>query len=188
MPKPIIVGIDVDSTLANLTDPLSQLIHEERGIMVPRYAVDKWDYYVEILGSAVTMLEMMDRAWNDGMVVPEESRLSQTLRLLKIPKFHKMVITSRTPRSHAAVVQWLQDNGLDYNSTVLVDRSLSKFDFPLDILIDDQPACAEEVARYPSKFLYLRDQPWNQDVALPDNSMRVGSVREAVNHILRTAE
>lgn len=182
--KQIVVGFDVDSTLANLTEAMTRIIEQEYNIHIPTSAVTKWNFYVDVLGSARVMLEVMDQAWNTLVIKPQEPMLAETFDKLSRRWYHRMVISSRTYPSHPAVVRWLQDQNIRYDTVTLLGQGLDKFDYPINMLIDDRPKCVEDVTRYPDKFLYLLDQPWNQDVGeLPINAERVDSVAHAVDRI-----
>lgn len=181
--KSIVVGIDVDSVLADLGGGVIEILNTEWGLSLTHADIDSWDFFAGIVGGRPAMLDMMTRAWIEGRVRPEESRLSHTIARLEDPRIHRMIITARGRQSHPAVVQWLHDHRIGYESITL-DSEINKLEYPLDILIDDRPTFIEEVVEHPDKFLYVRDQKWNQGITLPENALRVYSVAEAVDHIL----
>ncbi len=183
--KPIVVGFDIDGVLADLTSGMAEIAERDYNIHIPHSAVDKWDFYVDVLGGKGAMFRVMDQAWNELELQPEEPGLARTIARLSRGRYHRMILSARTYSSHKSVIRWIHDQDIRYDTVALVGSGLNKFDYPVDILIDDRPSCVEDVKRYPSKFLYLRDQPWNRDVGdLPDNVERVKSVAEAVERIL----
>ncbi len=186
MTEQLMIGIDIDGVLADLSAAIVPLIERDYGVRVDKEKIVRWDYYTSIPGIDVkVMLDLMDEAWEAGTMPLEEPGLSQTLGRLKAGCFHRLILSSRTLPSHPAVVRWLHDQALPYDSLTLLGQGQNKFDFPVDILIDDRPHYADDIKKHPLKFLFLRDQPWNRECTdLPANAMRVDSVAEAVQCIL----
>ncbi len=186
------IGIDIDGVMAHLIAGIAPFVQAEYGITVANEDCVKWNYIADRLGGVGAMLRVMDEAWAEGDIPMMEEGLPGTLKRLSHKKFHKTIISARTYPSHPHVVYWLQDHGLEYDSLVFIGLSnnpLSKFDYPIDVLIDDRPSMVEEARGYPQKFLYLYDQPWNQDAVIdpvcnPNNVQRVSSLSEAVDRIL----
>ena len=186
MPNIINVGIDIDGVLGDLSTAMIPLIQRDFGVHVAKEDATEWNFYTKIVGDVKTMLAIMDEAWLSGTVPLEEGGLIGSLSRLHHNRFHKHIISARTMPSHPIIAPWLHSHKIPYDTlTLLAGGTMSKFDFPIDVLIDDRPSMVEEVKKYPLKYLYLRDQPWNRsEEYLPGNAMRVSSVAEAVQHIL----
>ena len=183
--KHLTLGIDIDGVLADLSAALRPLIKEEFGVDLQKSEVVRWNYYIEIVGTMGHMLAMMDMAWDSDCIPLEEPDIAQTMKRLK-NHCHRLIISSRTPASHPAVVAWLHEQGIGYDSLALLGAGEDKFEYPLDVLIDDRPSMVEVVRQYPTKFLLLRDQPWNRDVGvLPSNARRVNSLKDGVDFFLK---
>ena len=186
MSEPIVVGIDVDGVLADLAEALIPLLQRDYGVDVPKEQVVRWDYYETVTGSVGAMLRLMDEAWINGPMPLEEPNLALSLSRLKAPTFHRLILSARTRASHPAVIQWLHEQRIPYDSLTLLGPGQAKLAYPVDILIDDRGSFVEGVQQYPHKFLFLRDQPWNRNISadLPRNVQRVASLEDAVYSIL----
>jgi len=49
-----------------------------------------------------------------------------------------------------------------YDEIIRVDHKDSKLDYEADIYIDDNPNMAKEMDKYPDRYLFLYNQPWNK--------------------------
>lgn len=183
MTRKTVFGVDVDGVIADLATAIEPLIEAKFGAKALKQDVNRWNYYVDIVGSVSKMLEIMDQAWAQNLVQLEEPDLCQSLRMLRRADFHIVVLTARTYESHPYVVQWLHDLKVPYDSVCLLDHGgPDKLDYPIDVLLDDRPTYPAAIALHPDKFLYLRDQPWNRDTAIVSaNAKRVFSAKEAVH-------
>ncbi len=187
-PRVITVGIDIDGVLGDLNASMVNMVDQALGLKFKPEDCDRWDYWLDWMGKS-TMLGLMDDCWNFGYVPDAEAGLSKTIQRLRTAghgnRFRVMIISKRGPHSHTAVVKWLHARKIKYDSISFPHHEESKFSYPIDILIDDRGKFVEEVQHCYFRAMYLRDQPWNQEVEIfPKNAKRVGTVAEAVQDIL----
>ncbi len=178
------VGVDIDGVLADLATAMTTMMEQETGVKVAKADVNKWDFYVEQLGSVSKMLALMDEAWRLGIVPVEEESIAAEMKRLARNSESVSIITARTYDSHPLVVNWLHNHCIRYSNLVFTHLQTDKFDFGIDVLIDDNPKLVGEMAEHPDKLLLLRRQPWNAAVVdLSTNVRPVGSLTEAVDLI-----
>jgi len=53
--------------------------------------------------------------------------------------------------------------GTQYKELIKIDPKDSKLDYEFDVYIDDKPGLARKMHKFPDRYLFLYDQPWNQD-------------------------
>ena len=184
------VGVDIDGVLADLVEATIKAWNEEnpdRQFKVGDWT--SWDVWKIMGNTPKEMHRLMDLGWSRWPdMLPMEPGLRQSLRRLRRVGHTIHIITGRNPGSYLDVVRWLDLHRIPYDSLTFLIKGVDKLEFPVDVLIDDNP---NEVLRVPfGKQLYLRDQPWNRmtynlDTAMGGNIKRVSGVREMVDDILR---
>ncbi|HHT9130869.1 MAG TPA: 5' nucleotidase, NT5C type [Candidatus Tripitaka californicus] len=179
------VGVDVDGVLADQMGAVLRILnalHEER------YTVEQvtgWGAPMQLYHiSESDLLRHMEEAWahrDVGWLVDSHEVWLLMRRLGRYSHtFH--ILSKRTPKSWPYVLPWLCAPQLPLASISFLTEG-SKFSYPIDILIDDNPKCAQEAPRW-KKQLILVDQPWNQHVEEGSWVHRVSSVLEGLDWLL----
>ena len=105
------IGIDIDGVIAGQVEAVLPLLNQYMGT---NYTVADWDYWFfaqDKLGDRKTLLDMLDAAWMQGLVMPQEPGIAAKVK--KLSKLGNIsIITKRTHRSHPYVAQRLQDWGV----------------------------------------------------------------------------
>lgn len=196
------IGVDVDSVLADLSGAVSRLWNQDypdKPIAPEDW--NQWDFY-KVLGISLNAFyRYMDAAWRDYPLMNiQEDDVYKSLIRLRDAGHHIHIITNRNHDTTPYVVEWLQRWAIDYHAlTFNCAPGVSKFEYPIDVLIDDNPNLARQVPI--NKTLFLRDHPWNRNVvtaawptltptkwgtiAAP-KSIRVDSVAQAVDIITKS--
>ncbi len=183
------IGVDVDGVLADLMPGTLEVIKKRTGVDVDIDEYGSWTYLQDNFGfSTEEVLGYMDLAWFSGLVTMLEPGISEHISRMRRAGHLITIITQRTRPTHAASTTWLQENCIPYDALVFNDgcNGLTKLDYPIDVLIDDSPYLAKEMAKYPDKTLYSLKQPWNDPGPCQDNVTHVASVAEALELIERS--
>ena len=180
------IGIDVDGVLADQERALLVLLNEIHKQHYTYEDIDDWGAVERLFKiSKGDMLRNMEQVWACG----EVGRLIDLKELASLIMKHHIlgntvyIVSKRTPRSWPYVIRWLDVEHTKVDGVVFLAGDDSKFDYPIDLMIDDNPKLAVEAATY-GKELMLVDQPWNQVINNSEWVTRVGSVGEALNLLL----
>ena len=189
----MLIGVDVDGVLADLIGAIQQWADVYDPANGFKYAeANSWSFLKQRWPGDKTLRgfrSIIDEVWEDWSTYmqPMEQCLPASLkRLYKSPRKHKIAIFTTEPRrNHRSMLAWLEHHKIPYDEVIMSGMSGTKLEYPVDVMIDDNPVLVEDALNYPRKTVLLRDQPWNRDVGeLPPNVVRVGSLLEAVNVIL----
>ncbi len=178
------IGIDVDGVLADL---ISAALRNSRLSDFTKKDVTEWDFFQKHGYSKREQREIFFQVWNwwqDNELSLEYKYPDKLLK--KLMKKHRIsIITHRDSNTHCSVVSWLNNYNIPYHDLLFVGDGLSKFEFPIDCLIDDSPKTVEEAKNYPNKKLYLVNQSWNKNIIdLPNNVLRVNDLGDAINRVI----
>lgn len=186
----MLIGVDIDGVLADLMGGVQRWTEVESPQRSFAYSdVCDWGFPTRHFGDDWhTILDTIWAHWVE-YIAPVEIDLPayQSLRRLhRAGRPHKIaVITNEPPKRHQAMLGFLDWQKIPYD--VLIMDGIpqhTKLEYPLDVLVDDNPVLAEQAPLYPRKLVLLRDQPWNRGVAETENLRRVGSLKAAVDTIL----
>ena len=180
------VALDLDGTLVDLVGAVNRLTHEEQLDM--RLSYNDWASWdmPSILGITYEEFNsLLDRAWKKYYLSmePLEPRLCEGIKILKEAGHKVIILSNRNIGTHFEALKWLENHKIYYDSVTLNHSGPSKLEYPIDILIDDNPNLVRDMYEYPKKLLYLRDLYWNQNVICPRNVIRVKTVLEACKNI-----
>ena len=177
------IGIDIDSTLAEVAPALCSEIYWLTGKAVLPEDMMHWDTWLVEWGLAYEdFKQAFITAWRDHWQnIPAcEAALPASLQRIKDGGHMVIVITSQWQSSWVVQTQWLERQGLLESTDALIQgehTDFSKWDY-VDVLIDDAPKRAEDVPE--EKMLYLVDRPWNQGIEDSERVKRVTTVAQAV--------
>lgn len=181
------IGIDLDSVLSDVWSGTLPLINRDFGTSFQKYDLVTWMYVPENSKCGEwDFLERMEWAYRDGLIPPEEPLIAETVQSLRDAHHSVTIITRRTLGSHPDAARWVHEHEIPYDALVFTGRE-SKLTYPINILVDDHPGIIDHALRYPTKKIYLRDQPWNRDLndeKFPLNVERASTLRDAAHRIL----
>ncbi len=191
--KRLNIGIDLDGVLADLVGAAVKEVNLRRGLSLTKEDVKEWSYLVTDLGfTRDEQRRIFNRIWRNHRISLglEELDLVRYLGQLRIGNFIT-IISHRHIDAHQFVVPWLVERNLLYDSLVFADPGEDKFDYPIEVLIDDHPGMVLKAKKHPEKLLLLRDQPWNKDLTKvlganfgwPSNVERLFSLSQARKQI-----
>ena len=178
------IGVDIDSTLANLVAAMVYRYNQRHPVHTTVVEWDSWGMHEKLNITKDEFYQTMNNAWKDWQSMPlQELGLSTTLK--KLQKLGSVtIISNRHIVTHAAVGLWLEYHCLPYDALVLDSSTgMDKWDYPIDILIDDNPKHAEAIPD--GRLLLLRDHPWNRHIDNSDRITRVSNVFTAADLLTR---
>mgnify|MGYP001341109416 CR=1 FL=1 len=181
------VALDLDGTLVDLVEAVNRLTQDEPlGFRLSYRDWSSWNMADNLEISHEEFISLLDKAWKKYYLTmkPLEPALSDAIKILKNAGHKVQVLSNRNIGTHSEALMWLENNNIYYDSLTFNHSGPSKLEYPLDVLIDDNPNLVEYMNEYPEKVLYLRDQIWNQNVSCPKNVVRVKTVLEACKNIL----
>ncbi len=169
------IGVDIDGVIADMIGGVLPLINYKLGTS---YKVEDWNQwgFIESVSdmSIGELLGLMEVSWEKEFIKPLEPNIAQTLAQIK--RIGSLIIISkRTYKSHAKVIETLQRWGVKYDGIVLLDGDGEKQDYPIDVLIDDYPKIG-----YSEMPLIVIDQPWNQEIKQDWHTLRVNNLVETL--------
>ena len=177
------IGIDVDGVLADQVRAVLALMNalypDTRHVYND---VTHWGGLQELYGiSETTLLRHMETVWAQHAVgwLIDPHELQGLIRRLHTRGHTVHIISKRTPKSWPYVMGWLCAVPLGVDSISLLSTG-SKYDFPVDIMLDDNPKLAAEAVLH-NKHLFLVDQPWNQEIVDGEHVTRAQSVGEGLD-------
>ncbi|KKN86904.1 hypothetical protein LCGC14_0264670 [marine sediment metagenome] len=183
------IGIDVDGVLGDLIGGLIIVANERHGLALTSEDYDDWGFFQDNFEFSTShVLNMMDEAWERGLVELIEPGSAKWIHDLKSQGHDITIITRRTYKSHPAVTAWLHKQGIKYTVLIFNGPGIEKLDYPIDVLIDDAPTIAEKAKKHPEKSVYLLDRVWNAHVDThqpPFNVSRVKSLEQALKFLRR---
>jgi hypothetical protein len=173
------IGLDIDGVLGGQVEAVLPILNSYLGTNYTKTDWDYWHFARDKVGSNTVLLNMLDAAWMQGLVMPQELDLASTVK--KLRKFGPItIISKRTYKSQSHVIQRLQDWGIKYDNVVFVNGNENKLDYPIDILIDDHPDFENHNTYHSDKLLFVREQPWNDELYPRPNVYRVKDLVEVV--------
>ncbi len=166
------IGVDVDGVLADLAGAVCELY----GIDPSEW--DSWSAWKKMgFGSLDVFHEAMDEAWfkHKEVMRTQEENLPQLMeRLMK--RHTVMIISNRSRNTQLSQLEWIHDREIPYHVYVgnggRLPHHIRKDEYPINMLIDDNPSEVERFLARRDRFLCLRDQPWNRDIAIASASVR----------------
>lgn len=161
-----VLAVDLDATLADVQTVFMKLAKERFGVVAAYEDITHWDFWFQRIPK--------DEAWrifrdiwvlhHDEVQATEDnigSRLYQALGR----GYEIAIITSTQKECLPFAIRWLDKHGIPYKSITGLYNAQSKYDYPWNAIIDDNPKIAKDACRFPERQVFLRDQPWNREVA-----------------------
>jgi 5'(3')-deoxyribonucleotidase len=177
------IGVDLDSVLADLTLAMVYVWNSEHPSQrIENKDWDCWHMETKLGISRSEFYRILTRAWSNWGHMPlmEPDVAASMKRLRRLGPVS--IVSNRSGNTHHYVAQWLVSNGIPYDALVLDGSSpASKWDYPIDVLVDDNPKHALDIPA--GKVLYLRSHPWNQEVPPHHRIVRVATLAEAVTRL-----
>ena len=169
------IGVDIDGVIADQVTGVLPLINKKLGTTYSFKDWNSYDWMTDTTGlSTAGVLQFMEVSWDQETIPPMEENITETLAEIR-NMGSLIIISKRTFKSHAKVVETLQRWGIKYDAICLLEGSEEKQDYPLDVLIDDYPK-----EGYSDMPLIVIDQPWNQEIKTDWHTSRVNTVADSI--------
>ncbi|MEM2237082.1 MAG: hypothetical protein QXR26_00100 [Candidatus Caldarchaeum sp.] len=176
------IALDVDGVLADLAGMIVKLYREETGVSIDRSIITEWEFWHKLSMTRQQFMEMIVKAWSRWFEIqPLEDDLSEDVEALSRIGVVD-ILTQRPAQTINYVKQWLKHHNIRYRMFTWVPLKASKVSFVYDVYIDDSPRLAEQLQKT-NRLLLLYDQPWNMNVNIGHNILRVRSLDEAVERL-----
>ena len=180
------VAVDLDDTIANLRDPLQQLLDDFTGQCIPWKLwntfkiTDIYNISSEIFYNLIISSNIL------ANIEPHNDTI-ETLNYLKYKKYIITIITSRSyhPEAYTITKHWLDKYKIPYNNIHISgnDNKKSKYANMYDTImtIDDSiDNCMDYMNNTNIQYKLIMDMPWNVN----DNKFqRIGNINEICNII-----
>jgi 5'(3')-deoxyribonucleotidase len=164
--KQKILGVDLDSTLADIMPVFCLVVREQFGKSIHPSQIDNWDFWDPVIGPDAKwhIFREVWRRWRE--VQPTEPDLSSKLVKAIGMGYEISIITSTQKENLPFVHRWLELHKIPYKSIVALFNGQSKTDYPWHALVDDNPSLAKKPLPADRK-VFMYEQPWNKSVQFP---------------------
>ncbi len=183
----IIIGYDVDNTMADTDLVVAQILKKEHGIHTPRSSLDTYKLERDGKISHERMVEIYEQAWSDHKKIPlVDKSIPKIIRKLNYEfGFASNVITC-TAAKEDVLENWLDLNMIPRSRTIHLANALEKGLFGgIDVHVDDHPDVAVAASRM-GKTTILLEGPCSRDfiASNKDPSIIVASNWKEIEEIL----
>lgn len=176
MSKPTL-ALDVESTMANTHGRMLAKYNSRHGTDYELDDVTSWNWVGDVIDFDEFMGIMREIWANHETLMPLETGLGDTVE--ELSKVFDVDIVTAHEGVEDEMQRWFKDHRItDYNEFHSGDHTLNKAEMGYDYLIDDKPSLAANLSG--SQVLYLRDQPYNRNVA-GDGVVRVSEVADVLD-------
>lgn len=162
MKDKIIVGVDIDGTLADTMEMWLSLYKEEFNVVVSEDDIVLYNMskvFPEI--TYEKMREYFEKSWerwNEINPIPSEEEIS---KINSLNKNYRIEIVTSTWGEIGNIKKWLEKYNIKYHALIFVKDSNEKPNY-CDILIDDKAANIEKMIENGKDGILLQ-QPWSMD-------------------------
>ncbi|MHA2239215.1 MAG: 5' nucleotidase, NT5C type [Candidatus Hodarchaeales archaeon] len=169
---PRVVALDVESVLADthkgwITHYNKQFTLADITDWDFNSLNEKWNETLE------TFLYETDKLWEKDPHI----HIPPVVQDLKIATSHLKpfdIVTSR--KTLGGIIRWINFHQIEYRAIVYIPDGKAELNYP--IYIDDNPNLASDLKQ--NQFLWLIDQPYNQDISDSSQIKRVSSISEVI--------
>lgn len=178
------IAIDIDGVLLDIMVTYCKIFNSKYETNYEKEDVTDWEFFREWQISEKDAFEIFYQIYKDSMPVPfidnDAPKVMQKLRAC-----HDVyIVTARNPEYKAPIVKKLNYHnvrkGVNYEDIVLLHHKPYdiKLSLDFDLYIDDNPNLAKSMNGEPERKLLLYDQPWNRNIILHDNVLRIYSWKD----------
>lgn len=167
------VIFDCDDVLANLRDPLQDLVSEHLGKKVSwedwnQYQIGKiYDFDFSHICQMIVERDILQK-------LQPEPHAKELISWYKDQGCETIVLTARGyhPNGYFVTKQWLKDHDLEIDHVMCINITEQKRDHIKNIVqvedyIEDNHSHAEQASGLSNvQRVYLMDRPWNQEISL----------------------
>lgn len=180
------IALDVDGVLADLAGMVIKIYEEMTGIRIGREIITEWEFWIKLNLTRQDFMKLITRAWErwEEMKPIEDDLDEDSQKLMQLG--HLDILTQRPAETIEYVKKWLKHHGVSYRNFVWVPLKASKASYYYDVYIDDSPRLAERIANT-RRLVLLYDQSWNRKVVNAANIVRISSLDEGVDKLMRGA-
>lgn len=182
----IVLGIDIDGTLADSVSPVVESLNISLGTSIMISSVR--NYYLTKVFSGVSHEEVLKRfsdAWVDweDMALVDNS-IPRIMNMLS--ERFKIYITTASVGNGKNIQAWLEMNKIHFDEYIQVSHADEKSEQEVDIFIDDFHEVAEMAVSSGKRAILLK-QPWNADFLDKNQDRRIMEAHswDSIERILR---
>lgn len=191
----MIIGIDIDEVLAELTDKFLEFYNEKYGADFKRQDVKSYNLWEVWKGTREESIDKFYEFYNSFYFESIEPVKDSIESIHKLGEKHELhLITARPNEVKKNTFEWIKKHHVrDFVSInftnhwgVNAEEKTTKGDIckklGIQVMVEDGLHYAEEIASHGVKVL-LFDCPWNQSDSLPENIERVYSWKDVMKII-----
>lgn len=182
-----------DGCLANFSDSYARLLTKETGIEFPKVSQDhpkEW-YWERAAGvtkqqeKAVWERDILakgSRFWLNLKPMDGAGTVIRRLNELSREGHDVYFITHRMgAKAKLQTEKWLYEHGMNFPTVLLSGDKVPLIRaLEIEFFVDDKPETVLAVANVMPWTVYMQAAPYNADVVLPKNVVKVGNVEEAL--------
>ena len=169
------VAVDFDDTIADQTSILLPLMNFKLGTAY-KFEELEWDFFHKDPASEAAFWQihdLYDTSYLRRAFPPVDPYAFPVIKELQRKGHTVEIVTRNAPKSHESIKAWLFMHGLEMKVRAMGrGRGGDKLRLDYDVLVDDNPALAEDIARHPTKRLIVFTRPWNKKVSVGRNVLR----------------
>ncbi len=178
-----VVGIDLDDTLSNTSEPLLAIIESRKGRKLGKneiYGI----FYNKLESEDLTrseIIEMTHKLWKDYKKIEIlDKRIPEiTDRLRSLAKIY--IITFNTS---PMISEWLNSNSVKYDKLIVCNGTAEKLREEIGIYVEDSKEVAEFLAENGKKVI-LMEKPWHDGIPKSANIIPARNWGDVERELLR---
>jgi uncharacterized HAD superfamily protein len=190
--KQLKIGIDIDEVLVEFVRPYLEFHNQKFGKSLKLEEVKKFHFW-EDLGFSLEEIQPLFEEFNKSFILLEDMPFFENAKesVLKLSENNEIFfITSRPEKIRQGTENFLKmhfanfkfiNSGDTYGGVKKNKADICK-ENKLDLMIEDSSKIALECAQNRIK-VFLMDKPWNQDLNINENILRVKNWKEIMKKI-----
>lgn len=170
------IAIDVDSVLADVMLIWADEYSKRNKVRVTKKEIHSWDISTVLPITPDRIYRYFNHVWKYRWreIPPTEPDIGDVIERMRRKGHRISIITKRERPTAPYVAMWLDRHRIHADELLFVYDSVSKANYPFDVLIDDAPVNFAGIIAPKSAILF--NQPWNKDFDWPK---RINMLSEA---------
>ena len=170
------IAIDVDSVLADVMLIWADEYSKRNKVRVTKKEILRWDISTVLPITPDRIYRYFNHVWKYRWreIPPTEPDIGDVIERMRRKGYRISIITKRERPTAPYVAMWLDRHRIHADELLFVYDSVSKANYPFDVLIDDAPVNFADIIAPKSAILF--NQPWNMDFDWPN---RINMLSEA---------
>ena len=179
------IVVDVDNVLADSIGRVLEIINERYKTKYIKDDIRSPKLVGSVKLAPQEIFSIQRESWkNWRQIKPLESNPSDLIRVLKEIGLEVVISTTSPNPIPMYINQWLQSYELGAFLFKPLRRQNSKYTLECQYLVDDT---VEEIINFSSneRVAFLYNQPWNTNASIPEDLIRVSSLKQVKEHLLQ---